>query len=45
VYAAALLTNQKVTQSQVGDVADISEVTIRNRYKELLDVDHSELFD
>jgi len=45
VYAAALLTNQKVTQSQVGDVADISEVTIRNRYKELLDVDHGELFD
>ena len=45
VYAAALLTNQKVTQSQVGDVADISEVTIRNRYKELLEVDHGELFD
>jgi len=44
VYAAALLTNQKVTQSQVGTVADISEVTIRNRYKELLEVDHSELF-
>ncbi|MFC7203406.1 transcription initiation factor IIB family protein [Haloferax namakaokahaiae] len=38
VYAAALLTNEKVTQSQVSKVADISEVTIRNRYKELLDV-------
>ena len=37
VYAAALLSNEKVTQSQVSDVADISEVTIRNRYKELLD--------
>ncbi|MBP1924034.1 transcription initiation factor TFIIB [Halorubrum alkaliphilum] len=37
VYAAALLSNQKVTQSQVSEVADISEVTIRNRYKELLD--------
>jgi transcription initiation factor TFIIB len=37
VYAAALLTNEKVTQSQVSEIADISEVTIRNRYKELLD--------
>ena len=43
VYAAALLTNQKVTQSQVGEVADISEVTIRNRYKELLELDHGEM--
>jgi transcription initiation factor TFIIB len=39
IYAAALLTNEKVTQSQVSDAADISEVTIRNRYKELLDAD------
>jgi len=37
VYAAALLTNEKVTQSAVSEVADISEVTIRNRYKELLE--------
>jgi transcription initiation factor TFIIB len=37
IYAAALLTNEKVTQSQVSDVASISEVTIRNRYKELLE--------
>jgi len=37
VYAAALLTNEKVTQSEVSDVASISEVTIRNRYKELLE--------
>jgi len=37
VYAAALLTNSKVTQSEVSDVADVSEVTIRNRYKELLE--------
>ena len=37
VYAAALLSNEKVTQSQVSEVADISEVTIRNRYKELLE--------
>jgi transcription initiation factor TFIIB len=39
VYAAALLTNEKVTQSEVSEVADISEVTIRNRYKELLEAE------
>ncbi len=37
IYAASLLTNEKLTQSQVGEVADVSEVTIRNRYHELLD--------
>ncbi|MFB6149802.1 MAG: transcription initiation factor IIB family protein [Halobacteriales archaeon] len=37
IYAAALLTNEKVTQSEVSDVTDVSEVTIRNRYKELLE--------
>ncbi|MFB6362236.1 MAG: transcription initiation factor IIB family protein [Halobacteriales archaeon] len=37
IYAAALLTNEKVTQSQVSEVTDVSEVTIRNRYKELLE--------
>ncbi|MFC6964108.1 transcription initiation factor IIB [Halocatena marina] len=36
VYAAPRLTNEKVTQSEVSDATDISEVTIRNRYKELL---------
>lgn len=39
VYAASLLRDHEVTQSQVSEVADISEVTIRNRYKELLEVD------
>ncbi|MGM0606311.1 MAG: transcription initiation factor IIB [Halobacteriota archaeon] len=39
VYAAALLTNEKVTQNEVSDVANISEVTIRNRYHELLDAE------
>ncbi|GAB3422291.1 transcription initiation factor IIB [Haloparvum alkalitolerans] len=43
VYAAALLANEKVTQSQVSAVADISEVTIRNRYKELLEAGHPDL--
>jgi transcription initiation factor TFIIB len=36
VYAAALLCNQKVTQSEVSEVSDISEVTVRNRYKQIL---------
>ncbi|WP_049972344.1 transcription initiation factor IIB [Haladaptatus cibarius] len=37
VYAGSLLTNEKVTQSEVSDVASVSEVTIRNRYQELLE--------
>lgn len=41
IYAAALLTNEKVTQSAVSDVADISEVTIRNRYHELLETEQA----
>ncbi|PSP27747.1 transcription initiation factor IIB 2 [Halobacteriales archaeon QH_2_65_14] len=41
VYAAALLTNEKTTQAAVSDVADISEVTIRNRYHELLEAEQS----
>jgi transcription initiation factor TFIIB len=39
VYAGALLTNERVTQSEVSEVANISEVTIRNRYKELLETE------
>ena len=39
VYAASLLTNEKVTQNEVSDVASISEVTIRNRYHELLEAE------
>ncbi|AOW80611.1 MAG: transcription initiation factor IIB [Halobacteriota archaeon] len=41
VYAAALLTNEKTTQAKVSEVADISEVTIRNRYHELLEAEDS----
>jgi transcription initiation factor TFIIB len=36
LYAAAKLTNQPVTQADVSAVTDMSEVTIRNRYQELL---------
>ena len=39
IYAAALLTNEKTTQAKVSEVADISEVTIRNRYHELLEAE------
>jgi transcription initiation factor TFIIB len=39
VYAASLLTNEKTTQAAVSEVADISEVTIRNRYHELLEAE------
>ncbi|MFB6162356.1 MAG: transcription initiation factor IIB family protein [Halococcoides sp.] len=41
VYAASLLTNEKTTQAAVSEVADISEVTIRNRYHELLEAEQS----
>ncbi|MFC4358984.1 transcription initiation factor IIB family protein [Halobium salinum] len=44
VYAASLLTNEKVTQNEVSEVANISEVTIRNRYKELLEAEDVGLF-
>jgi len=37
LYVSALLNNEKKTQREVADVAGITEVTIRNRYKELLD--------
>jgi len=43
VYAAALLTNEKTTQAAVSEVADISEVTIRNRYHELLEAEQDGL--
>lgn len=37
LYVAALMNNEKKTQREVADVAGITEVTIRNRYKELID--------
>jgi len=37
IYASALLANEGVTQRQVSGVAAVSEVTIRNRYHELLE--------
>ena len=37
LYAGAMLVGERLTQREAGEVADISEVTIRNRYTELLD--------
>ncbi len=37
LYVAALLNDEKKTQREVADVAGITEVTIRNRYKELIE--------
>ena len=37
LYISALLHGEKRTQREVADIAGVTEVTIRNRYKELLD--------
>lgn len=39
LYAAGILTNKKLTQDEVSEVADVSNVTIRNRYHELLEIE------
>jgi transcription initiation factor TFIIB len=36
LYVAALINDEKRTQREVADIAGVTEVTIRNRYKELL---------
>jgi transcription initiation factor TFIIB len=37
IYVASILGNERRTQREVADVAGVTEVTIRNRYKELTD--------
>ena len=37
LYVSALLNDEKRTQREVAEVAGITEVTIRNRYKELIE--------
>jgi len=42
LYIASVLCGERITQREVADVAGVTEVTIRNRYKELakkLDID------
>ncbi|WP_136689458.1 transcription initiation factor IIB [Halorhabdus amylolytica] len=36
IYAAGLLIDDRITQGEIAEVADVSEVTIRDRYSELL---------
>ncbi|WP_439027953.1 transcription initiation factor IIB [Haloarchaeobius sp. DT45] len=38
IYAGGLLASEELTQDQVSEATDISEVTIRNRYQELFEV-------
>jgi transcription initiation factor TFIIB len=35
VYIASVSTGERRTQKEVADVAGVTEVTIRNRYREL----------
>ena len=37
LYIASILLGEKKTQRQVSDIAGVTEVTIRNRYKELVE--------
>ncbi|MFC4549619.1 MULTISPECIES: transcription initiation factor IIB [Halorussus] len=37
IYAASLLCNEKKTQREVSEVAQVTEVTIRNRYQEQIE--------
>ncbi len=37
IYVSSTLSNEKRTQREVAEVAGVTEVTIRNRYKELID--------
>lgn len=39
LYAATHLTNEGLTQATVSEAAHVSTVTIRNRYRELLEID------
>ena len=36
-YIASILTGNRRTQSEVAEIAQVTEVTIRNRYKELVE--------
>ncbi len=38
LYAAGRLQNEGLTQSEISETANVSEVTIRNRYREVLSV-------
>jgi transcription initiation factor TFIIB len=42
IYAAGVLCNDALTQSEVSEATEMSEVTIRNRYQELLQAAESD---
>ena len=37
IYISAIQCNERRTQSDVAEVAGVTEVTIRNRYKDLIE--------
>ncbi|MFB6155293.1 MAG: transcription initiation factor IIB family protein [Haloferacaceae archaeon] len=37
IYAGSLLENDPITQARISEVTEVSEVTIRNRYREMLE--------
>ena len=37
IYVAAIMNDCRVTQRDISQVSGVTEVTIRNRYKELVD--------
>ena len=37
LYVASLITAEKRTQREIADAVGVTEVTIRNRYKEIID--------
>lgn len=42
IYGASQLTGEKLTQEEVSTVAKVSKVTIRNRYREVMDAAYDE---
>ena len=36
IYIASILTDYKITQRDIASIAGVTEVTVRNRYKELV---------
>ncbi len=40
IYIASVLSDEHRIQREVADVAGVTEVTIRNRYKEMVDKMH-----
>jgi len=35
-YIASILTGERITQREIAEISQVTEVTIRNRYKELV---------